>query len=180
MPGAVPRYYSIQNHSTNTDTNISIVSSPSKFITVNCRDFTIIFNIKLIVYTLFTHYHSLGTHSAIEKCVSVCTSQKQACDWLVSTAWPITGLLLAGTHTYAFFDRAVDTMPIAKWALNHGNKWLWNFVNGSFAALEIILERSSLLSGEWRRNQIASSQRELRVQQLSSSSLTGHKLLQWF
>ena len=26
---------------------------------------------------------TIGMHSAIEKCVSVCTSQQQACDWLV-------------------------------------------------------------------------------------------------
>ena len=29
---------------------------------------------------------TIGMHSAIEKCVSVCTSQQQACDWLVYTA----------------------------------------------------------------------------------------------
>ena len=49
------------------------------------------------------------SHSAIGKCVSVCLVQQQACDWLVSIAWPITGLLLDQTHTYAFSDRAVGS-----------------------------------------------------------------------
>ena len=49
-------------------------------------------------------------HSAIRKCVSVCLVQQQACDWLVSIAWPITGLLLDQTHTYAFSDHAVATL----------------------------------------------------------------------
>ena len=48
-------------------------------------------------------------HRAIGKCIVCVRSQQQACDWLVSTAWPITGLLLAAYTRNTFADRNVAT-----------------------------------------------------------------------